>query len=462
VIRFLPPILLAAAAFSIAGLCVWFAVVSYRERETRAARTALLCSLAALPLAALVFAGLRLQTTALVLLAALLLAGIGIFFLPVRRINKTLPLPGKQINERTIDERTIDERTIMFARMRLEPGSERFEAYYALHPEHRAVDDRIRRLPGLLAPNSPLTNPLLNAAAEASFSTVAQLGALAEGPPAAERIPLDPAAASAYVLALARHYGALDAGITRLQPYHIYSHIGRGPGEWGAVIDLPHTYAIAFTVEMALENIQPAPRQPVTLESARQYLNAGAAAVQLAEALRRMGYNARAHIDGNYRVICPLVARDAGLGEIGRMGLLLTPRQGPRVRIGVVTTDLELLPHSYQPDESVFDFCTICKKCVENCPSHSIPTGERTEINSVLRWQIDQAACYEYWARIGTDCARCLAVCPYAHADHWLHNRIRDGIRRSPAFRRAALWADDLFYGRHPAPKMPPRWTAIP
>lgn len=55
--------------------------------------------------------------------------------------------------------------------------------------------------------------------------------------------------------------------------------------------------------------------------------------------LNKPGFNSRAHIDGDYELICPLVARDAGLGEIGRMGLLMTPRLGPRVRIAVVTTE---------------------------------------------------------------------------------------------------------------------------
>ena len=55
----------------------------------------------------------------------------------------------------------------------------------------------------------------------------------------------------------------------------------------------------------------------------------GPGIVQLAAAIRDLGYPARAHIDGNYRVIAPLVARDAGLGEIGRMGLLMTPRWVP-------------------------------------------------------------------------------------------------------------------------------------
>ena len=37
------------------------------------------------------------------------------------------------------------------------------------------------------------------------------------------------------------------------------------------------------------------------------------------------------------------------------MGLLMTPRLGPRVRIAVVTTDLELLPDKATPDASMID-----------------------------------------------------------------------------------------------------------
>ena len=43
---------------------------------------------------------------------------------------------------------------------------------------------------------------------------------------------------------------------------------------------------------------------------------AGQIAVQLAAFCRELGYPARAHIDANYQVIAPLVARDAGLGAI--------------------------------------------------------------------------------------------------------------------------------------------------
>jgi hypothetical protein len=75
------------------------------------------------------------------------------------------------------------------------------------------------------------------------------------------------------------------------------------------------------------------PAAPGIMESVRQYVEAGRVAIQLANAIRRSGYPALAHIDGNYRVIAPRVARDAGLGEIGRMGMLMTPRYGPRACI---------------------------------------------------------------------------------------------------------------------------------
>jgi len=175
-----------------------------------------------------------------------------------------------------------------------------------------------------------------------------------------------------------------------------------------------------------------------------------------------MGFEARAHIDGNYRVIAPLVARDAGLGEIGRMGLLMTPKQGPRVRLGVVTTTFDLIEDERIQSEAVFDFCTICKKCAENCPSKSISFEPRQEFDGALRWRINPESCFSYWNVIGTDCGICMTVCPYSHPDSMHHNLLRWGIQRSGFVRRGALSMDDLFYGKKPAQKPAPQWAQIP
>jgi epoxyqueuosine reductase QueG len=183
-------------------------------------------------------------------------------------------------------------------------------------------------------------------------------------------------------------------------------------------------------------------------ESARQYVESAKIAVQIASMIRGLGYPARAHIDGNYRVIAPLVARDAGLGEIGRIGILMTPRLGPRVRLGVVTTNLPLEVDDPTDDLSVIDFCSVCKKCAEACPSRSIPFDGREPIDGGHRWAIDADSCFRYWNAIGTDCGLCMTVCPYSHPDNLAHNAVRGAIRRSGAARRAALRLDHLFYGR--------------
>jgi epoxyqueuosine reductase QueG len=53
---------------------------------------------------------------------------------------------------------------------------------------------------------------------------------------------------------------------------------------------------------------------------------------------------------------------DAGLGEMGRFGYLITKELGPRVRLFAVTTDMPLVADR-PVDIGVEDFCSFCKKC---------------------------------------------------------------------------------------------------
>lgn len=344
--------------------------------------------------------------------------------------------------------RRFDERDIMFARGRLVPGSPEHKAYYAMRPQNLLGDDLTRSLPGLLSPDAELADEVVFAAAEASFDLTEAVRHSVDGEVAPDRVERTPGQWTAILKEYARSYGAVDVGVAELQPYHVYSNIGRGTGTYGAAVELDHVWALVFTVEMDHGRIGRAPAAPVVEESARQYVEGAKIALILAAMIRRLGYPARAHIDGNYRVIAPLVARDAGLGEIGRMGLLMTPRLGPRVRLGVVTTDLPLVADAAGDDTSVVDFCTICRKCATNCPVAAIPSGERAPIDDGLRWAIDSESCFRYWNLVGTDCATCVRVCPYSHPDSAAHNLVRWAIGRSPAARRAMLWMDDVFYGK--------------
>ena len=247
----------------------------------------------------------------------------------------------------------------------------------------------------------------------------------------------------------AKKMGAHSVGIAEMRDYHYYT-VGGRKERYGVPVENNHRYGIAVTVEMDYELTGTAPHAGAVMESARQYLNSGMIATQLALTLRNLGYSAKTHIDANYDLICPLVAKDAGLGEIGRMGLLMTPKLGPRVRIAVVTTDAPLLADTPTHDDTVLDFCTNCRKCAVVCPSSSIPQGDREEQPGGLRWKIDQESCFTYWCQVGTDCGRCMAVCPYSHKSNLLHDFVRWGIRNNFLFRRVAVKLDDLVYGRRP------------
>jgi len=429
----------------------FFAITSWIEKHHRAALFSVALTVLSLIILGLIFVSQSwLQNTSLFLMVVgLILAGVWITRPFINR-----PNPSPPPNTR------VDERTIMFARARLEPGTPEFEGYYKDHPEHFQPDQAFRKHPGLLAPGSIFYDKRLASMASSAFTIPEALRDAVEGPITNEVVSPNPKAFATCIKSLAKYLGAVDIGICELQPYHIYSHIGRGSGFYGAPITLNHQFAIAFTVEMTHEMIQTAPKMPAVMESARQYAEAAKIAVILGEAIRELGYPARAHIDGNYRVIAPLVAKDAGLGEIGRMGLLMTPRLGPRVRLGVLTTDLPLIVDPPIWDPTVIDFCEQCQKCALGCPAQAIPFDDRRNYeDGSLRWKIDSEKCYTYWTKVGTDCGRCMAVCPYSHPDTLMHNLIRFGVQNSANFRKAALKMDDLFYGKKPKPYAPPKWV---
>ncbi len=375
-----------------------------------------------------------------------------------------IPLRGKRY-VKPVFTKHRDERDTMFSRNELKPGEKRYTEYYLDHPENREKDEKFRLRPGLLAEGTTYYNRLAFAAADASFEAVEAFFPMRKNDTKGEeksgevreRERVEGEKLSRFFKEWGVKIGAESVGIAEMKDYHFYTTAGRKE-RYGKPVVNDHKYGIAFTVEMDHKFTITGPQSPMVMESAHQYLNAGMIATQIALTLRKLGFDATTHIDANYDVICPIVAKDAGLGEIGRMGLLMTPRFGPRVRIAVVTTDAPLIADKPTQSDSVLDFCTVCKKCAMVCPSASIPHGEREELPGGLRWQINQESCFTYWCQAGTDCGKCIAVCPYSHKDNGLHRFVRWGIRNNFFFRRVAVKLDDLFYGKRPKAKKIPEY----
>jgi ferredoxin len=434
----------------LAGL-VWFAGASVREHQPRAAGLAL-----ALALGVVVLSTIHIYVWAIP--DAVLLSGtagvwiLGLFyFLP---LGKPTAMALGTATER------VDERDTMFAREEYEPDTSRYREYYQRHPDFKQDDDRLRRLPELLTPGGRYYDPARAERIQAVFRATRALTTQVDGEVAGRRTAASAAALTAAFKDQVLRLGAAEVGVARLDPMFVYSHVGRGPEPYGQPIDLKHRFAIAFTLEMDYECVRHAPDLLITEESATQYLRGANIAVSVARQIRALGYPARAHTsESNYQIMLPPVAQAAGLGELSRMGYLISRRYGGRVRLGAVTTDLPLVP-----DEpiafGVQDFCAICLKCAENCPSSAIPTGAKTTVRGVDKWQLDVVRCLHYWRVAGTDCGLCMRACPYSHPPTTSHRLVRRALRRSAAARPLSVWAENFFYGRRVSVRRPQRHRA--
>jgi reductive dehalogenase len=183
------------------------------------------------------------------------------------------------------------------------------------------------------------------------------------------------------------------------------------------VIPTAMRFVAVLLFEMDAAGIRTAPTATQMATTNLAYSRIAFTTVMLAEFLRGLGYHAIP--SANCTALSVPLAIEAGLGQLGRHGKLITPRFGPRCRIAKVITDLPLPPGA-PIDFGVAEFCTTCRRCAERCPAGAIPTGDRSgqpvnECNSggYSAWHLDHKRCYRYWAEVGTNCGICVAVCPY-------------------------------------------------
>lgn len=308
----------------------------------------------------------------------------------------------------------FDERDVLFARMAYEKDSPEYEDYYQRNPEKKAIDDDLRNLPNLLTEGTKTFERLNSPLGVATFKFLADIKPLVEGNVNHQKTSATPEEMTTKVKSVAKYYGADLVGITKLCPEDYYSHRGRD-AYYGEKIDQHHKYGIVFAVEMDRQMINRAPQVGEAIEVTKGYLKAAIIGMILSYYLRELGYPARNHMDGNYLLIAPLVAANAGLGEIGRMGLLVTKKFGPRVRLGIVSTDLDLISDQRE-DFGLPKFCEICQRCAKYCPGRAISDKSALLTTEGVSWaKVDHERCYRIWRKLGTDCGICLANCPFSH-----------------------------------------------
>jgi epoxyqueuosine reductase len=225
----------------------------------------------------------------------------------------------------------------------------------------------------------------------------------------------DPALSSEQVKETARTYGADLVGICEVDRRWLYSH-----HRDGRAVDVPARFrrAVVMAVQMDVAGIMETPTFRAGTATGVGYSRMAFAIACMAEFLRNLGYGALPM--GNDTALSIPLAIDAGLGELGRNGLLITPEYGPCVRLCKVLTDMPL-----QADRpialGVAERCKACRRCAERCevqaisgapePSYAVvcPSNNR----GIRRWAVNHDRCYSFWVENGASCSTCIAACPY-------------------------------------------------
>ena len=200
----------------------------------------------------------------------------------------------------------------------------------------------------------------------------------------------------------ARSHGVDPLEFVKLPRDLIFQHVG-----------VIYDNAIIIAMEMSQEKIDKSP-SPETLNMIFEtYDTLGIAANKIAEFLRAHGYAAQADHPLGGLVLFPPLAQKAGIGFVGKHGLLITPEFGSRVRLAAVYTSIQDLPFAEKNDHSwIADYCSSCGLCIRGCPPRAILNESIVHITG-RKTSIKQAECFEYFLQ-NYGCSVCIKVCPFS------------------------------------------------
>ncbi|MEO1000386.1 MAG: reductive dehalogenase domain-containing protein [Pseudomonadota bacterium] len=284
----------------------------------------------------------------------------------------------------------------------------------------------------------------------------------ADTPVADTVVPVeDPGAAAREVKRVARFFGASLVGITAYDPRWSYATRVDVRDMSEAPNDLPEGVTSVIVLGHAMDEGLTA-TYPSALGGAATgaaYSHEASVVMQTAAFIRNLGYEAVASMNDTALVIPYAV--QAGLGEYARNQLVITPELGPRLRFSKIFTSMPLA-HDGPRKLGVAEFCGVCTRCADACPVKALPYGppdlrtpNRSAIKGVRKWTSDAEACFGFWAKLSSDCAICLRVCPFNRDFFRWPHRLWRRLALS-RFRRLALWLDDRFMDRRR--KRPEGW----
>ncbi|MFZ4721132.1 MAG: 4Fe-4S dicluster domain-containing protein [Ilumatobacteraceae bacterium] len=219
-------------------------------------------------------------------------------------------------------------------------------------------------------------------------------------PIADERRDISPADAVARITEAAHAAGADIVGFVQPRPEWVFEGY-----------ELEYPWMVMLGIGMDPEKIKLAPEITAAVEVASKYAKGWAVAREVSNWIRSQGWRSEPHSGPEAGAVLSIpAALEAGFGQLGKHGSIISRQLGSSFRLATVFTDLPLIP-SQPVDIGVDDFCLVCKRCVEDCPPAAI-IHEKQMVRGEMKWYVDFDKCMPYFAE-HHGCAICIGVCPW-------------------------------------------------
>ncbi len=202
------------------------------------------------------------------------------------------------------------------------------------------------------------------------------------------------------IRAKARELGFGEVGFTHYDRRYTYA----SKKKWAK-----YSHAICLALEQDYSQTQSIPSLEAEFAHFGTYEIAGDLALQLADHIRSLGYHAQVHSpNDNSGVFIPLFV-NAGLGQLGANGQLLSPYFGSRARLMLITTDAPV-QYDEAVDYGINKYCEQCQVCVVRCPARAL-LREKVWYRGVQKNKLVYDRCRPIMVTY-EGCAVCMKVCP--------------------------------------------------
>ena len=199
----------------------------------------------------------------------------------------------------------------------------------------------------------------------------------------------------------ARELGFIEVGITYFDHRYTFS------SKKDHTTYYPNIICLAY--EQDFEPTQTIPSVDAEIVHSSTYRTEGASGLELGRFINSLGYRAQVHSpNDNTGPYIPMFV-EAGLGQMGACGYLLTPSEGSRCRLMMVTTDAEVTLDK-PIDYGIHAFCQVCQVCVNRCPGRAL-MRDKIWWRGLEKNKLYFKRCRPVMARY-LGCGICMKTCP--------------------------------------------------